>query len=146
MIKYALKCAENHSFESWFQSADAFDKLAASGLISCPDCADTRISKAIMAPKIQAKRRLEGPETPVSHALTAPQSEAATALAELKQKVESHSEYVGRDFADEARAIHEGVAEERSIYGEANGKEARKLLEDGIPVAPLPFTPTRKTN
>ena len=80
------------------------------------------------------------------HALTAPASPAEAALRELKRKIQEHSEYVGRDFAAEARAIHEGAAPERSIYGEANAEEARQLIEDGVPVAPLPFTPTRKTN
>lgn len=80
------------------------------------------------------------------HALTAPASKAENALNELKKKIEANSEYVGEGFAAEARAIHDGDAPERSIYGEANGDEARALIDDGVPVAPLPFMPTRKTN
>ena len=71
---------------------------------------------------------------------------AEAALAELKQKIKDNSEYVGTDFADEARKIHDGDAPERSIYGEAKAEDAKKLIEDGIPVAPLPFVPTRKQN
>jgi hypothetical protein len=64
----------------------------------------------------------------------------------MRRKVEENSEYVGMNFAAEARAIHEGAAPERSIYGETKPDEARALIEDGIPVAPLPFMPARKTN
>lgn len=80
------------------------------------------------------------------HALTVPASPAEAAINDLKMKIQKHSEYVGSDFAAEARAIHDGDAPERSIYGEAEASEARKLVEDGVPVAPLPFMPTRKTN
>ena len=78
--------------------------------------------------------------------MTAPRSTAEQALADLRMKVESESEYVGLNFAAEARAMHAGDAPERSIYGEAKFEEARALLEEGVPVAPLPFTPTRKAN
>lgn len=153
MIKYALKCTDNHGFESWFKSADAFDRLASAGLVTCPACASTKITKAIMAPKIRTARSAAIKPEPSSngtpgtmHALTAPASKAEIALSELKKKIEDNSEYVGEGFAAEARAIHDGDAPERSIYGEASGDEARALLDDGVPVAPLPFTPTRKTN
>ena len=149
MIKYALKCSHNHGFESWFKSADAFEKLSDSGLVVCPACASTKVTKAIMAPKVQTKR-CQSPkassEDSRMHALTAPASKAELALAELKKKIQDNSEYVGEDFASEARAIYEGEAPERSIYGEAKSDEARALIDDGVPVAPLPFTPSRKTN
>ncbi len=80
------------------------------------------------------------------HALAAPASPAEAALKELRRKVQDNSEYVGQKFATEARAIHLGDAPERSIYGEASSEEARKLVDDGVPVAPLPFVPTRKAN
>ena len=78
--------------------------------------------------------------------LSQPSGPAEEALAQLRKTVEQNSDYVGRDFASEARAIHEGTAVERSIYGEARLEDAKKLVEDGVPVAPLPFNPTRKTN
>lgn len=154
MIKYTLNCSESHSFESWFQSADAFDKLCTSRMLTCPSCGSNDVNKAIMAPRVTASRRHEQKLPPADtapvctemHALTAPSSPAEKAMLELKKKIQKHSEYVGNDFASEARAIHDGDAPERSIYGEANGDEAKKLIEDGIPVAPLPFMPTRKTN
>lgn len=138
MIQYALKCAEGHSFDSWFQSASAFDKLVKSGLISCAVCGGSDVEKAIMAPSV---RKDKG-----ARALSTPASPAEQALAEMRSKIEKNSDYVGMNFAAEARAMHEGDAPERSIYGEARADEARKLVEDGIPVAPLPFMPNRKTN
>lgn len=149
MIKYALQCPQKHGFESWFQSAAAFEKLSVSGLVVCPACASKKVTKAIMAPKVQTKRdQKPSPKTenPTTHALTAPASKAEFALAELKKKIQDNSEYVGENFATEARAIHDGEAPERSIYGEANSEDARALIDDGVPVAPLPFTPSRKTN
>ncbi len=149
MIRYALKCEINHQFESWFQSAEAFEKLKTTGRLCCPDCGSGSVAKAIMAPQV----RLGGnaaengaPERVPMQALVAPSSPAEAAIIELKKKIEKYSDYVGKDFAAEARKIHVGEAEGRSIYGEATGDEARALIEDGIPVAPLPFLPARKTN
>lgn len=139
MIRYSLKCAAEHSFESWFQSASAYDSLAAAGHVACPVCGSTRVDKALMAP------RLANAETETG-ALSTAQSEMERALAELRRKVEENSEYVGVNFVSEARAMHEGTAPGRSIYGEAKPEEAIKLMEDGVPVAPLPFLPVRKTN
>ncbi|SFT63126.1 DUF1178 family protein [Sedimentitalea nanhaiensis] len=143
MIQYALKCVDGHGFESWFQSADAFDKLSAAGMVSCAVCGRTEVEKAIMTPRVGASRDSQIKEPgPLSH----PASPAEQALAELRRKIETESDYVGVNFAAEARAMHEGDAPTRSIYGEARLDEARKLLKDGVPVAPLPFMPNRKTN
>lgn len=151
MIQFTLKCAEGHSFDSWFQSSDAFDKLHAAGMVACAVCGSGKVEKSVMAPRVRPSRSAakaapaEGAaETPGP--LSAPASPAEQALAELRRKVEQSSDYVGRDFATEARAIHQGDAPERSIYGEARPDEARALIEDGVPVAPLPFRPNRKTN
>ena len=152
MIKYALKCANDHQFESWFQSASAFDKLERAMMVACPQCGNTDVRKAVMAPRVSTEIRTQPANEPPSpgaagpHALTEPGSPAESALRELREKIEANSEYVGREFASEARAIHEGGAPERSIYGESTAEDAKALLEDGIPVAPLPFTPKRKTN
>ena len=139
MICYALKCAHGHSFDSWFQSAEAFDKLAAAGLVTCSVCQSGDVSKAIMAPRVSSARAQDKP-------LSAPASPAEQALVELRQKVEAEADYVGTNFAIQAREMHEGTTPERSIYGETNADEARKLLEDGVPVIPLPFGPNRKAN
>jgi hypothetical protein len=141
MIRYALKCDRGHDFESWFQSAEAFDKVADAGLVACPDCGSTGVGKALMAPEVRPGRKSEK-----TLSLTAPANEREKALAELRRRVEEGSEYVGMNFAAEARAIHAGDAPERSIWGEARIDEARGLIEDGIPVAPLPFRPKSRSN
>lgn len=150
MIRYSLICRDDHSFESWFQSAEAFEKLRTTGLVTCPTCGSDRVEKAIMTPRVRTSRKSKAKATPADgadlHALTAPSSAAEAAMIELKKKIQDSSEYVGGEFAREARKIHDGEAPERSIYGEANADEARRLLDDGVPVAPLPFVPSRKTN
>ena len=145
MIRYALKCENDHRFESWFQSGPAFDKLFAAKMVACPTCASTKVEKAIMAPRVRPARKAA--KTPQADTpLTAAQNDEERAIAAIKAHVEANSEYVGMEFASQARAIHEGDAPERPIYGETKPEEAKKLLEDGVPVAPLPFTPSRKTN
>lgn len=139
MIRYSLKCPDNHSFESWFKSAEAFDSLLAGGMVTCPECGASKVEKAMMAPQVRASRK----------AATAPEAAPdprAEAMRELRKQVEANADYVGDKFASEARAMHLGDAPERSIYGEARLDEAKKLIDDGIPIAPLPFAPTRKTN
>ena len=151
MIRYALKCANDHGFESWFASATAFDKLAGTGRIACPVCGSPEVAKTLMAPSLGGgSEHLDAapsaaPE-PTVGVLSRPVSPLEQAIAALRRQVESQSEYVGRNFATEARAIHDGGAPERAIHGEARLDEARALMEDGIPVAPLPFLPGRKTN
>lgn len=137
MISYTLKCEDGHTFDSWFQSAEAFDKLLAQGMVTCSVCGALGVEKAVMAPRLHRSRKEEGqaPEPPLSR----PASPAEQALAELRRKVEASSEDVGARFAEEARAIHEGQAEERAIRGQARPEEARALIEEGIPVAPLPW-------
>ncbi|PVA05758.1 DUF1178 family protein [Thalassorhabdomicrobium marinisediminis] len=136
MIRYRLTCDQDHEFESWFQSSEAFDTLDKAGHLSCAVCGSSRVQRALMAPSVQG----------TSAPLAAPRSEVEAALAKIRQEVESNSEYVGLTFAQEARKIHAGEAPERAIYGEAKLADAKKLIEDGVPVAPLPFLPKRKTN
>ncbi|PIE15643.1 MAG: hypothetical protein CSA68_06385 [Rhodobacterales bacterium] len=147
MISYALKCKNGHSFDSWFQSSGAFEKLHGAGMVACPVCASTAVEKSIMAPRVRTARKAAKPPAPVDKpADLAPKTDVEKAIAELKHEVEANAEYVGKDFARKARQMHDGAAKERSIYGEAKPEEARQLLEDGVPVLPLPFTPSRKTN
>ncbi len=153
MIRYALKCSDGHRFESWFQNATAFDGLLASGLVTCPECGIARVEKTLMAPDVLSARKADVPAVAEPDSEPAPAAPSATpspeveqAIAELKRRIESESDYVGDSFAKEARAIHDGVAPERPIYGEARADEAIALIEDGVPVAPLPFIPSRKTN
>ncbi len=139
MIRYTLKCSDDHEFDSWFQSADAFDRLRGAGHVSCAVCGTSEVEKVLMAPAVRPARKAAAP-------LTAPATPVEEALAKMRRAIEENSDYVGMNFAAEARAIHEGEAPERSIYGEARADEARKLIEDGVPVAPLPFLPRIKAN
>ena len=146
MIRYALKCSADHAFDSWFQSADAYASLRAAGMVTCPECGSGEVEKAMMAPPVRASRKAAAPQTAPDRPLSAPADPREAALAELKRQVEANSDYVGMNFVAEARAMHEGETPARSIHGEARMDEAKKLLEDGVPVAPLPFTPKSKTN
>jgi len=140
MIRFSLRCDKEHEFESWFQSGAAYDGLRAARHVACPICGSTAVEKALMAPAVRVAREGAAPS------LTAPANPLEAAMAELRRQVEANSEYVGMNFVTEARRMHEGEAPERAIHGEARLEEARKLLEDGVPVAPLPFLPARKAN
>ena len=149
MIKFLLKCDANHQFDSWFHSADAFETLQSRGLITCAICGSTEVAKAIMAPAVRSARAPATDPTPTKAGTLAATDDGALkaqALAEMRKHVEANSDYVGLNFAREARDMHDGLTPERAIYGEAKTDEARKLVEDGVPVMPLPFVPARKTN
>ncbi len=145
MIRYSLVCAKEHSFESWFQSAAAYDGLRRAGHVNCPVCGDTAVDKSLMAPAVRSARKLSG-EAAAKPDLSTPKSDIEVAFAEMRRQVEENSEYVGMNFATEARSMHDGDTPERPIYGEVRPEEAKRLIEDGVPVAPLPFMPKRKTN
>ncbi len=136
MIRYALVCAQAHPFEAWFSSSADFDAQAERGLVECPLCASREVRKQIMAPAVAGTRNAQPPAPPAE--LAARQKMFMEALGELRRHVETHFENVGDRFAREARDIHEGVSENRGIYGEATAEEVRALREDGIAVAPLP--------
>ena len=153
MIRYTLKCENDHRFESWFQSAEAFDTLVKQGLAACPSCGSSDVEKTLMAPTVRPARNAStapaeapGPQPETQPMVTPGDPEVAEALLKLREHVEKNSEYVGESFAKEARAIHDGDRPERPIYGQANIEEAKKLAEDGIPAVPLPFIPRQKTN
>ncbi|MCX7890229.1 MAG: DUF1178 family protein [Rhodobacteraceae bacterium] len=153
MIRYALTCDQGHDFDSWFQSAGTADALLAEARVACVVCGSPQVSKAPMAPALSLRVR-KGKSAPEGAAggaapppdLSAPANPLEAAIAAMRRHIEENSEYVGMNFAAEARAIHAGEAPERSIHGEARGDEARRLIEEGIPVAPLPFMPARRLN
>lgn len=140
MICFSLRCSQSHSFDSWFKSGAAFDELAAAGQLSCPVCGDSAIAKSLMAPAVRPA------EKSGQKRLTTPQNDLEAAMAEMRRAVEENSEYVGLNFAAEARRMHEGEIDARAIYGEAKLADAKSLIDDGVPVAPLPFIPNRKAN
>lgn len=143
MIRYAMRCSADHTFDSWFQSAAAYDTLVDAGRVSCPICGSVRVEKGLMAPVVRTARP-DGTTEP--RPLDTPASDVEAAMGALRRQIEESSDYVGLNFAAEARRIHAGDAPERSIYGEARPDEARALVADGVPVAMLPFVPGRKAN
>lgn len=142
MIRYALVCDREHEFEGWFQDSAAFDAQAGDGAVACPFCGSTDVSKALMAPSLKAGRE-DSPKLPVA-AVDPRKAEMLEALRRLKRHVVENSEYVGERFPEEARKIHYEESDPRSIYGEASLEEARKLVEEGVEVAPLPVLPDER--
>lgn len=146
MIKYALKCADGHAFESWFRDSAAFDAVKAAGQVLCVVCGSAEVEKTLMAPAVSGTRKAaaEAPAAETEAApLSQPASPAEAALRKLREHLQKNSDYVGRDFAAEARRIHEGEADHRSIWGEATREEAKALHEEGVPVAPIPWMSRR---
>lgn len=143
MIRYSLRCTKAHTFDSWFASAGAFDALADAHRLECPVCGSHEVQKAMMAPRVGGGET-EGPAQPTEK--LSEKSAAEQFLSQLRSHVEKNSDYVGPRFASEARRMHLGETPERAIHGEAAPEEARSLIEDGVPVLPLPFKPGQKTN
>ncbi|MEZ5724381.1 MAG: DUF1178 family protein [Paracoccaceae bacterium] len=133
MIRYDLSCKEGHRFDGWFASSAAFEAQRDAGQVQCAICGSHEVDRALMSPGVptRSNRLSEGGKTP---------------LEQLREHVEANSDYVGLRFADEARAMHEGRSDPRAIHGEAKPEEARALIEEGVPIAPLPFIPKRQTN
>ena len=138
MIRFSLKCAAEHEFEGWFRNGEAFERQAAAGEIACPDCGETRVEKAIMAPRLARgrARAVAAEEKPKLDPAKLKQ-----ALRELRKHVEGNFDYVGERFAEEARKIHYGEVDRRSIYGEATPDDARALAEEGIEFGRIPWIP-----
>jgi hypothetical protein len=144
MIKYALACEQAHEFESWFPSSEAFETQRKRGFVTCPICNSSKVDKQIMAPSIARtdKAPVAQPEAAQAMAvLSDKERELRAALRALREHVLRNAENVGKDFVEEARKMHYGEAEERSIYGEADIEEARALMEEGIDVLPIPNVP-----
>jgi hypothetical protein len=137
VIRYALQCEHEHPFEGWFGSSADYDDQVGRGLVACPVCGDTAVRKQIMAPAVAGRRAGPSPE-----AAAKMQAMMMQAAGQVREHVEKNFEHVGDRFAREARDIHDGVAPDRGIYGEASPREVRELAEDGIKVAPLPGAPT----
>jgi hypothetical protein len=148
MIKYALACVQAHEFESWFPSSDAYETQVKRGLVTCPVCNSGNVAKQIMAPSVGRKDQGAKDRLPVAAAdpqpvvvLSEKEREMRAMLTAFREHVTKTAENVGDRFADEARRMHYGEAEGRSIYGAADLNEARALIEEGIEVLPLPLGP-----
>jgi len=138
MIHYRLRCSAAHEFEGWFPGIEAFEAQLAAGLVVCPHCDDTEVTRALMAPSIAAGRTEVGP---VRHTAGAAPATVRSQLRRLRAEIEASCDDVGDDFAAEARRIHDGEAPNRGIYGHTTPDEAEALREDGIDVAAIPWVP-----
>jgi hypothetical protein len=132
MILFDLRCADGHEFEAWFRDSTTYEAQAAAGEIGCPVCGDHRVEKALMAPALASKASRVDPEQA---------AQALKAWRKVQQHIEQNFDHVGQRFAEEARKIHHGEAEKRSIYGEATRTEAKELKDEGIPVGQIPWLP-----
>jgi hypothetical protein len=149
MIHYQLRCGAAHEFDGWFKDSVGFERQAKRGLVTCPVCADTNVTRALMAPGIPRKGRNEmvvaepvpvpAPAKPAAGGVI-PDTVRAV-LQKLRSEVEKHCDYVGNDFAEEARRIHHGETEPRGIYGESTDEEAEALADEGIDIARIPWLP-----
>lgn len=159
MIRYALACNKGHTFESWFQDSAAYDKQAKRGLVTCPHCGSAKVEKAIMAPRLSGTRKRSA-QTDMPQADVAPQSTTPDAapvamispqehefrakLKELREHLTKNADDVGPKFPEQARKMHYGEIEHRSIYGVASPDDAKELAEEGIEFHPLPILPDER--
>ena len=154
MIVYDLACEEGHRFEGWFGSSADYDDQRARGLLMCPSCGSAQVAKAPMAPAVPAKgnqrQEVLPPESrPMANTPMPPEvQKALAALAKAQAEALKNSTWVGDKFAEETRKMHYGERDEAPIHGQASLAEAKALIEEGVPVAPLPFpvAPPEKLN
>ena len=153
MIHYQLRCAAEHAFDGWFRDSAAFADQSERGLLSCPVCGGSEVVRALMAPALGRPRAAPAQVEPVS-TQAAPEAAPAQPVAggvlpdqmramlqRMRAEVEKRCDYVGAEFAEEARRIHNGEATARGIYGEATPEQAERLAEEGITVAQIPWVP-----
>jgi len=137
MIRYALGCAEGHSFDSWFPDSAAYETQRKRGLIACPECGSIQVQKAIMAPAVVgADRTSTEPKAEVL--MDDRRRHLRDMVAKVRREIEANTDDVGPKFPEVARAIHKGDEPERAIRGQASLKEAKALLEEGVGVMPMP--------
>ena len=151
MIRYSLVCENGHEFDSWFPDSAGYDEQARRGLVECPVCQSLKVRKSIMAPRLAKGGLMEANDTAPS---AADEAQAATpvvmdarlsalraVIREMRATIDSQTTDVGTAFPDEARKMHNGEIENRPIRGEASPQEARELIEDGVPILPIPVLP-----
>ena len=159
MIRYSLICERKHDFEIWFKNSADYDKQAKRGLVTCPACGSQKIEKALMAPSLGRGSRKSAPEAPAAAPpevapavesktpvamMSQQESEFRTKLKELRDHLTKNADNVGTKFPEEARKMHYGEIEHRSIYGEASPQDAQELHEEGIEFHPIPILPDER--
>jgi hypothetical protein len=148
MIHYQLRCSQDHEFDGWFKDSSAFDRQAEHGLVECPVCGDTKVTRALMAPAVSTREATPPPAPPAKQAPQPsptqngpPPAQLLALLQRMRAEVEKNCDYVGPEFAEEARRIHRGEADQRGIYGETTRDEAEALADEGIAVTSGPWVP-----
>jgi hypothetical protein len=154
MIHYQLRCSQDHEFDGWFKDSDGFERQVKRGLVECPQCGDVKVGRALMAPAVPKKGRAERlpvaatppqPMVPTAGAVPATTgplpAQVRAALQRMRAEVERHCDYVGPQFAEEARKMHRGESDKRGIYGETSPEQAEALAEEGIEVSQIPWLP-----
>jgi hypothetical protein len=156
VIKYALICEHGHGFDGWFANSATYDKQVKKKLVTCPMCNSAKVEKAIMAPRLgRGDAQFDGPSETSTDIAAPPPAPEKTAVAmmspqeqefrkklkELRDHLTKNADNVGQKFPEEARKMHYGEIEHRSIYGEASPAEAKDLIEEGIEFHPLPVLP-----
>lgn len=136
-----LQCAHQHGFEGWFASEDDFQSQLARQLVACPVCGDTAVAKLPSAPRLNLGAAGAGAESgaPAQGEAETQLAARQAALLKMVRHVMANTEDVGEKFAEEARRMHYGEAEERNIRGQATREDTEALLEEGIAVLPLPI-------
>jgi hypothetical protein len=137
LIRFSLICDHEHEFDAWFRGGEDFETQKKRGLVECPQCGSSKVDKALMAPAVSTGRK----QAKIALAMGEEQRRAMAQLKAMADKLKTDSDYVGDQFATEARKIHLGETEARGIYGEATPEEARGLAEEGIDFMPIPVFP-----
>jgi len=135
MIVFNLQCGDGHGFEAWFKDAKAYESQRRGRKVACPVCGDTKVGKVPTAPRIS--KGVADRQAPMDQARSR-SAQFMNAIDQLQKHVEENCDDVGDRFAEEARSIHYGDAEERGIYGQATKEEAKELAAEGVPFAALP--------
>lgn len=150
MIHYDLRCSDGHDFDGWYKDSAAFDRLAKRGLLECPHCGDTKVERALMRPAVPKKGNAILPVPVPEPAPAQPQEAMASGpmppkmramLQKMRAEVEKHCDYVGPQFAEEARKMHRGETDKRGIYGETTPEQAESLADEGIEFSRIPWVP-----
>lgn len=151
MIHYHLRCGAAHEFDAWFRDSAAYEEQATAGLLECPQCGERQVARALMAPAVPRRGRdavlaetaPRAPRSPPARPEAPPPmpDHVRAVLARMRSEIERRCEYVGDNFAAEARRIHAGETPHRGIYGEATDDQAEALADDGIEVSRIPWLP-----
>ena len=135
MIKYNLKCNNEHEFESWFSNSEEFEKLKKKNLLECIYCSSKKIDKSIMAPMVSNLKNKENQINLVDKELKIEKNK----LTEFRRYIEKNFEFVGKDFSKKVREIYYDKKSKKAIYGTTTPDEREELAEEGIDLISIPW-------